>query len=127
MNDILYKEHILELYRNPVNKRVIEGATHIEKIHNPFCGDDMTIYLDVQEGLVHDASFMGAGCAISIAAASLLTEQVKGKTIEYARQLLGKDIVELLGIPIGPVREKCATLCLRGIQQALHHGVQGHE
>ncbi len=84
---------------------------------NPLCGDEITIYVNVVEGIVKDVSFEGKGCAISQAAASMLTEEVKGMGIEDVKKLGKEDIFSLLGIPISYTREKCALLALKVIQK----------
>lgn len=115
----LYKEHILELYRNPENKHELENPTHTCREHNPLCGDDITLYLKIKDDIVVDASYTGVGCAITTASASLLTDSIKGKPVADVKKLGAKDIIELLGIEIGPVRIKCATIPLLATHNAL--------
>jgi nitrogen fixation NifU-like protein len=122
----LYQEVILDHNRRPRNFRVIEDAPRAEGF-NPLCGDRVTVYLKVENGTIKDVSFQGAGCAISKASASLMTESVKGKTIDEVTALferfqrmitaptdaptesLGK-LTVLAGVRQFPVRVKCATL-----------------
>jgi nitrogen fixation protein NifU and related proteins len=122
----LYQEVILDHNRRPRNFRAIEHGLKAEG-YNPLCGDRLTVYLRIENGRIEDASFMGSGCAISKASASLMTESVKGKTLEEAHDLferfhqmitrspeqpiddLGK-LTALAGIRQFPIRVKCASL-----------------
>jgi nitrogen fixation NifU-like protein len=109
-----YRENILDHYRNPRNKGRLEHPTHTHEENNPLCGDVIRIDLHVNEDNVIDqVRFDGHGCAISQASASMLTEMVQGKTLDEAKALSKEDILEALGIEIGPVRLKCALLSLK--------------
>jgi nitrogen fixation protein NifU and related proteins len=133
----LYQEMILDHNRRPRNFRVIEGGRKSEG-YNPLCGDRLTVYLRVEDGRIQDASFQGSGCAISKASASLMTDSVKGKTLEEAEALfqrfhemvtggdresqegdrdLGKLSV-LEGVRQFPIRVKCATLPWHALRAA---------
>jgi nitrogen fixation NifU-like protein len=112
--DDFYKENILDHYRNPRNAGTLENATHSHEEHNPLCGDVIRIDLHVSKDDVIDrVAFQGRGCAISQASASMLTEMIEGKTLDEAKQISKDDILEALGIEIGPVRMKCALLSLK--------------
>jgi len=115
----MYKEHILDLYKHPHNFGKLEDSTNQHRSHNPLCGDDITIQLAVKEGKVEDVKFLGRGCAISMASASLLTDEVKGKSVEEVKAITKEEILEMLEIPIGPVRLKCALLCWEALQEAV--------
>jgi nitrogen fixation NifU-like protein len=130
----LYQEVILDHNRRPRNFRAIETGRKAEG-YNPLCGDRLTVYLRIENGRIEDASFLGAGCAISTASASLMTESVKGKTLEEARDLferfhqmitrspeqpiddLGK-LTALAGIRQFPIRVKCASLAWHTLRAA---------
>ncbi len=88
----LYQQVILDHNRNPRNYRPLEGATHACHGHNPLCGDDITVFAKVSADgkTIEDVTFQGNGCAISKASASLMTQQVKGKPVEEARELFGE-------------------------------------
>jgi len=119
--DDFYKENILDHYRHPRNAERLGCATHAHEEHNPLCGDSVQIELCVNEAQIIDrAGFSGRGCAISIASASMLTELLTGKTLDEARQISKEDILELLGIPIGPTRLKCALLSLKALKVAAY-------
>ena len=121
--DDLYRENIIDHYRHPRNKGHLDAPDiHYHDV-NPFCGDEITIELKVVDGRVVEAAFDGKGCAISQASASMLTEEILGKTLEEVKLLEKEDVLEMLGIPIGPVRLKCALLPLK----VLKAGVWGLE
>lgn len=119
--DDFYRENILDHYRNPRNKVVLEEATHSHEEHNPLCGDEIRIQLYVNDdNVIEQVGFSGRGCAISQASASMLTEMIAGKSLEEARQLSKEDILEALGIDISPVRMKCALLSLKTLKMAAY-------
>jgi len=112
--DDFYKENILDHYRNPRNAGKLEHPTHSHEEHNPLCGDVIRIDLHVNEDNVIDqVAFRGKGCAISQASASMLMEMIEGKTLDEAKKIGKEDILDALGIEIGPVRLKCALLSLK--------------
>jgi len=143
----LYQDIILDHGRHPRNFRALEHPTHLARGHNPLCGDRVTVYLAVEGDRIADVSFEGRGCAISTAAASLMTEVLKGKTLDEARQLFaqfhasvtGGGAVELpealqedaerleplAGVKAYPVRVKCATLPWHAFEAALKSGLAG--
>lgn len=121
--DALYRENILDHYHYPRNKGHLDHPDIVYHDHNPFCGDEITLELKIRDGRVVEAAFDGRGCAISQASASMMTEEIIGKTLEELRGWTKEDILDLLGIEIGPVRLKCALLPLK----ALKAGVWGIE
>lgn len=141
MSDLreLYQELIIDHGRRPRNFCVCAAANHIKEGYNPLCGDKITVYLVEQEGVIKSVSFQGSGCAISVASASLMTEALTGKTVEYANQLfngfhdlitgsnndmddekLGK-LTVLRGVAEFPARVKCATLAWHTLMAALEN------
>ena len=119
--DDFYRENILDHYRNPRNKGHLENPTHVHEEHNPLCGDVIRIDLQVNdEDVIEEVRFEGEGCAISQASASMLTEMIQGKTLEEAKQVSKEDILEALGIDIGPVRLKCALLSLKVLKAGIY-------
>lgn len=121
--DDLYRENIIDHYRHPRNKGHLDHPDiHYHDV-NPFCGDEITIELKLDGDRIVEAAFDGKGCAISQASASMLTEEVIGKTLDEVKAMSKDDILEMLGIPIGPVRMKCALLALK----VLKAGVWGLE
>ena len=136
MNDLrdLYQEVILDHNRRPRNFGPLPAANHRAEGNNPLCGDRVTVYVDVEGGRIRDVSFEGAGCAISTASASLMTEALKGRSVEEARRLFhgfhelvtkgdkGEDFGKLAvftGVREYPMRVKCATLAWHTLMAAL--------
>lgn len=118
----MYREYILDLYKNPLNKGIIDNPTHEFIRNNPLCGDEVKIQLIVKDNKIENIKFSGQGCAISMASASLLTDKIKNMNIEDAKNLNKDDILELIKIPLSPVRIKCALLCLDVLRGALENG-----
>jgi nitrogen fixation NifU-like protein len=143
----LYQDIILDHGRHPRNLRALAHPTHLARGHNPLCGDRVTVYLSVEGDRIADVSFEGRGCAISTAAASLMTEVLKDKTLAEAQALFaqfhakvtGGDAGEpppelqddmerlepLAGVKAYPVRVKCATLPWHAFEAALKTGLAG--
>ena len=115
----MYQEHILELYKHPHNSGKLEGATGKHQSFNPLCGDNITMQVAVRNGKVENIKFIGAGCAISIAAASMLTDAVKGKTVSEIMKMKREDLLSMVKIPVSHVRLKCVLLPLEALQRAL--------
>ena len=134
----LYQEVILDHNRRPRNFRAIEAPTARQEGYNPLCGDRLTLYVTLDDDVIRDVAFQGSGCAISKASASLMTEALKGKTVEQARELfdqfqamitsdhagptadLGKLSV-LAGVREFPARIKCASLAWHTMKAAVAH------
>jgi len=138
--DDLYREVILDHNKNPRNRGRLEGADRSAEGYNPLCGDHVTVFLKIRDGRVAEATFEGSGCAISTASASLMTESVKGKTLDEAKALfhkfhhlvtqearddeeegtpaLGK-LAVFSGVCKYPARVKCATLAWHTVNNAL--------
>ena len=118
--DDLYRDEILEHYRQPHNFGTLDAPDAVYEGHNPLCGDRITMMLHVDaEGNVAEVAFSGRGCAISQASASLLTDEVKGRPVAEIEAMKNQDILDLLGIEISPARLKCALLSLDTMQHAL--------
>jgi len=109
----LYQEVILDHYQNPRNYGTLAPADISYEEDNPVCGDRIRLDLRLQNGRVAEVRFSGHGCAISQASASMLTEFIQGKTLEEIKAMGKNDLLDLLGIPLGPVRMKCALLSLK--------------
>ena len=119
--DDFYKENILDHYRLPRNAGTLAEPTHSHEAHNPLCGDVIRIDLHVNEdNIVEEVAFKGRGCAISQASASMLTEMVQGKSLDEVKAINKNDILEMLGIEIGPVRMKCALLSLKALKAGVY-------
>lgn len=116
----LYQEIILDHYKNPRNFGELSNPTHESHSDNPLCGDKISMQLVVDKKKIKDIKFSGVGCAISTASASMITDYIKGKTIDEAKQLTAEDVQEMLQIEVGPVRIKCALLPLEVLKKALN-------
>ena len=116
--DDMYRDYILDHYRNPRNAGELPGATNTYHDTNPLCGDEITMSLLIDDDIVKDVRFQGKGCAISQASASILTDEIKGRTLADVRAIDRQHILENLGIPISPARIKCALLGLKTLKGA---------
>jgi nitrogen fixation NifU-like protein len=117
--DSLYKEIVLDHYKNPHNFGTLDPADYTAEDSNPLCGDQIRIDLNVEDGVVTDIKFQGRGCAVSMASASILTDMVMGQPLEEVRALTKDDLLEEIGIPVTPARLKCATLGLNVLKLSL--------
>lgn len=132
--DQLYRSVIMDHYKNPRNKGVIEDGALTIDMNNPTCGDRIRLTLDIQGDIVTDAKFDGEGCSISMSSASMMTEAIKGRTItealnmsdEFSKMMLGEDYVideeagdieALSGVAKFPARIKCATLAWKALER----------
>ncbi|MEK7523629.1 MAG: iron-sulfur cluster assembly scaffold protein [Patescibacteria group bacterium] len=119
----IYRNLIIDLYKNPLNKREMKHADLTGSGANVTCGDRVRVYVKFFKGTqnIADASFEGEGCAISMAAASLLTEEAKGKSLDEIAKWNSENIFEFLGTELGPARIKCGLLALETLQSATAH------
>ena len=123
--DDFYRELILDHYKHPRNHGTLEPHDISYEDDNPLCGDRIRMDLRLDgDNRVTDVAFDGRGCAISQASASLLTEEIKGKSLDEIKQIGKEDVLEMLGIELGPVRLKCALLSLK-VLKAGAYGLQG--
>ena len=120
--DQLYREVILDHYKNPRGHGLIEGADAEAEGQNPLCGDEVWIFVAFGEDgdTIDEVKFSGRGCAISQAATSMLTEMVKGRSATEVATLPRDELLDEIGIPLTPVRLKCALLGLSTLKLALH-------
>lgn len=114
--DDLYREHILDHYQHPRNRGTLERPDITYEDTNPLCGDRIRMDLNVRDGKIDAVRFSGTGCSISQAAASMLCEAIEGKTLDEAKKISRDDMLELLGIELGPVRLKCGLLALKTLK-----------
>src|SRR4051794_27798042 len=134
--DNLYRRVIMDHYKNPRNRGVLEDGSHTINMNNPTCGDRIQLTFKIEDGVVIDARFEGEGCSISMSSASMMTQAIKGKKVEEAIKLsknfsdimLGKeydddidlgDIEALQGVAKFPARIKCATLAWKAMEKGL--------
>jgi nitrogen fixation NifU-like protein len=117
--DELYRDFILDHYRNPRNAGTLDAPDASFEDFNPLCGDKIRMDLRIRDGVVEDVKFKGRGCAISQASASLLTEEIKGKRIADIDRIGKDEVLANVGINISAARLKCALLGLKVLKQAL--------
>lgn len=118
----MYRQNILDHYKHPRNFGELPNAPYRSHVANPLCGDELDFCLRFdQQEKVAEVKFTGRGCSISIASASLLSEQLKGMSRAEIGQLNQANIVELLGVDINPARMKCATLSLDAVYASLEN------
>lgn len=118
--DDLYRDEILEHYRNPHNFGILETPTTAKEGANPLCGDRITLMLGINdEGTIEEVAFTGRGCAISQASASMLTDEIKGKPLAEIAGMGKQNVLDNLGIDISPARMKCAMLSLETLRDAV--------
>jgi nitrogen fixation NifU-like protein len=121
----LYEEHILDHYEDPFHRGVLESATHSHEDKNPLCGDVVRIELQLDDhGKISDVYFTGEGCVISQASASMLLEEMHGKTIDDVKDFSATEMLELYGPRLTPNRQKCCLLSWKVIQSAVHSPVE---
>ena len=118
--DQLYREVILDHYKNPRGHGAIEGADAQAEGQNPLCGDEVAIFVALDGDKIENVRFRGRGCAISQAATSMLVEMVRGRTVDEVASMPRDELLEEVGIPLTPVRLKCALLGLGVLKVALH-------
>lgn len=121
----IYQEHILDHYEDPFHRGHLAGATHAHEEKNPLCGDVVRVELELdKEGRIVDCYFQGNGCVISQASASMLLEEMQGRTIEEAMNYSAEQMLDLFGAKLTPNRQKCCLLAWRTLQQAVHSPVE---
>lgn len=112
-----YSETVKNHYHNPRNTGRLSHYTHFAEQLNPLCGDEIKVYVEIKDNKIKDLSHESRGCMISIAAASVLSEFIKGKSLSAIKKITKKDIDKLLGVTVSKAREPCATLALIAIQK----------
>jgi nitrogen fixation protein NifU and related proteins len=115
----LYAEEILDHYKHPRHFGHLDNPSLVYHDRNPLCGDEIELELKIEDNKVADVAFTGQGCAISRAAASMMSEEIIGKSLDELRGWNKESILDLLGIEVGPVRIKCALLPLKALKAAV--------
>ena len=117
----MYQDHILDHYENPSHRGTLDRPTFEIRDLNPLCGDEVRIQARLDdEGRLAAIRFEGQGCVISLAAASMLLEEVEGKTLDEVKKMGRQEMLDLLGVPLTTMRVKCAMLPLRALEKAIH-------
>ncbi len=117
--DQLYRDIILEHWKNPQNYGVVQNADIDVEENNPYCGDRIRLTLNLKKGRIKDIAFTAEGCAISKASASLFTQDLKDKSFIDLKKIQGQDVLDLLGISLTPTRTKCALLIYATLNKGL--------
>jgi nitrogen fixation NifU-like protein len=121
----IYQDHILDHYEDPFHRGHLAGHSHAHEDKNPLCGDVVRIELAVDEdGKIRNLYFDGQGCVISQASASMLLEEMYGKTVDDVKQFSAEDMLKLYGPRLTPNRQKCCLLSWRVLQEAVHSPVK---
>ena len=123
----LYKQDILEHYKNPQNFVLLTVCNFNSSEHNPSCGDSIIINGIIADGMIEQVAFNGTGCVLSIAMASKLTQAVKGKSLSDVMKLDGAIVTELLGIPLGINRMKCGLLSVVALQKGVDAWIKNEQ
>lgn len=118
--DELYRENILDHSKHPRNQGTLENPDITYEDANPLCGDQLRIDIEVKDGRIAKIRHSGHGCSISKASASMLCERMEGQPLEEVRKLTREDVLEMLGIELGPVRLKCALLSLKTLKAGVY-------
>jgi nitrogen fixation NifU-like protein len=118
--DELFRENILEHYKHPRCHGTLESPDMTFEDANPLCGDRIKMDFRVQDGVLTQVRFSGTGCSISQASASMLCEHIEGRTLEEIKTIGRQDVLDMLGIDLGPVRLKCALLALKTIKAGIY-------
>jgi nitrogen fixation NifU-like protein len=118
--DDFYQQNILDHAKHPRNSGQLAAPTISREEVNPLCGDKLRFELQIDDDIITDIAFTGRGCAISQAAASMLSEEVKGKSLAAVRAISKEDVLDLLGIPVGYTRLKCALLGLKAVKASVY-------
>ena len=116
----MYRENILDHYQHPRHRGTLESPDVTYEDGNPLCGDKLRMDFRIEDGRIADVAFSGHGCSISQASASMLCERVAGQTLEEVKKLSREDVLEMLGIELGPVRLKCALLALKTLKAGIY-------
>lgn len=116
----LYRENILDHYRHPRNHGTLDHPDITYEDANPLCGDRLRMDFKINQGKIETVRFSGVGCSISQASASMLCEKLEGMPLEEAKQISREDVLDMLGIDLGPVRLKCALLALKTLKGGVY-------
>lgn len=117
--DDLYQEELMDIYKNPHNKGAIKNPSVEVSGKNPFCGDEVTLQLEIEDQIIKEAKFDGTACSVSIISSSLVTDYIKGKKVSDVKKMDKEKVLELLGLNLTTSRIACATLVLTSLIKAI--------
>jgi nitrogen fixation protein NifU and related proteins len=119
MNDSLYREQLLDYYKNPTNKRIMQDYDLHKKDSNPLCGDEIEVFVKLEDAKIKDISFTGTGCVISMSVASMLMEYLEGKSVDEIKNMSREQLLDMVGLKLTPTRVKCAMLSLNALKKSM--------
>jgi nitrogen fixation NifU-like protein len=119
MDDNLYREELMEVYKSTKNRGKLENPSVEVFQRNPMCGDEITLQLKTEKGVIRDAKFDGHACAVSVISSNFLLEDIIGKTVDEASKISKEELLKMIGVNLTTSRVKCATLVLEALQNAL--------
>lgn len=116
----MYREHLMDHYKHPRRNKTLDNPSAERYEKNPSCGDTLTLQFTIQDDVITDVGFTGEGCAISMAAASMLVEDMPGMSVDEVLLMTREDMLELIGVPLTTMRVKCGLLGLHTAKKALY-------
>ena len=119
MGDNLYREELMEIYKHPSNQGVLPNPSVTVHKSNPLCGDEINLQVVIENSKIKDVKYNGSACMISIVSSSLLSDFIKGKTLEEVQNITKDDVLNIVGLNLTTSRIKCATLVLEALQEAI--------
>ncbi|HLC93415.1 MAG TPA: iron-sulfur cluster assembly scaffold protein [Patescibacteria group bacterium] len=119
MDDTLYREELMEVYKNTKNRGTLSSPSVEVLEKNPLCGDQIKLQFEIEDGVIKNAKFDASACAVSVISSAYLLDKLFGKTLEQAKKITKEELLDTLGINLTTSRVKCATLALEGLKHAL--------
>jgi nitrogen fixation protein NifU and related proteins len=117
----IYREEFMEIYKNPMNEGELENPSIVEHGVNEACGDEMDLFLKIENGIVTDASFKAQSCSVGVVSSAILTDEIKGKKVSEVKAFSKEDLLKLIGVNLTTSRIKCATLPLETLHKSLEN------
>ncbi|AHB40688.1 TPA: iron-sulfur cluster assembly scaffold protein [candidate division WWE3 bacterium] len=118
--DNIYQEELMDIYKNPAKRGLLDGADVSISQSNPMCGDDVSVQLKIENGIVKDARFHGNACMVSIVSSEILLDYLVGKTLDEVKVVTKEKFLEMLNLNLSTSRIGCATLALGAVQKAVN-------
>jgi nitrogen fixation NifU-like protein len=119
MDSDMYRQEMIEVYKNPEHKGELKNATVSCTEFSPTCGDKITVQLKISNDKIEDAKFSGSGCVISVVTSDMLVEKIIGMNIEDVKSMTSQEVLDMLKINLSPARIKCALVCFAAIKKAI--------
>jgi nitrogen fixation NifU-like protein len=126
-DNLNYQEELMDIYRNPHNRGKLSSPSFSISKKNPMCGDELTLDLDIKNGVVKDAKFEGSACSVSVISSSILTDYLIGKKVEEVEKLNKEDLLKLINLNLTTSRVACATLILSALEEGLKDYEKGRK